>query len=269
MNSHPLGLICLFFTPILSAQDIAVLDFGFAHGTIIANQYSSQGVLISVDGGQNIGIVYDSELGGPNSDIDGADPDLERRSSAGNPLDWDGGNLGVGFNAGGLLIIQENAPLSSAPTYGSGANLITSASNYDPDDNVGGGVISFLLDSPNFTYNFFNVTLADFEEDGANYSSTLFGVNGTVETFSFANFTDPNHPRYDPSITDGDNHINALPEISLSTGEALSRVEIEFNNSSGSVSNIIFSENPVPVPEPGVSLLFVLSALLLTGSRRR
>lgn len=269
MFSRPLGLLCLLFAPILSAQDIAVLDFGFAHGTIINNQYSSQGVLISVNGGEDIGIVYDSELGGPNSNIDGADTDLERRSSAGDPLDWDGGNLGVGYNAGGLLIIQENGPLASAPTYGSGANLITSASNYDPDDNAGGGVITFLLDHNNFTYNYFNVTLADFEEDGTNYSSTLYGVNGAVETFSFANFTDPNHPRYDSSITDGDNHINALPEISLSTGEALSMVEITFANSSGSVSNIIFSQNPAPVPEPGMSLLVALGALLITGRRRR
>lgn len=269
MKSRPLGLIGLCFAPVLSAQDIALLDFGFAHGTVIDNQYSAQGVTISVDGGQDIGIVYDSELGGPDSEIDGADPDLERRSSEGNPLDWDGGNLGSGFNAGGLLIIQENGPLANPPTYGSGENLITSASNFDPDDNADGGVITFLLDNENFTYNFFNVTLADFEEDGVNYSSTLFGVNGTVETFSFANFTDPNNASFDPTITAGDNHINALPEIALTTGEALSRVEITFNDSSGSISNIIFSENPVPVPEPGVSLLMVFGALVIAGRRRR
>ena len=270
MSRRLLGLICLVFAPILSAQDTAVLDFAFAHGTVINNQYSSYGVLISVDGGQDIGIVYDSELGGVNGDtINGADTDLERLSSAGNPLDWDGGNLGANYVAGGLLIIQENAAGSSAPTYGSGANLITSASNYNPDDNAGGGVITFLLDSTNFTYNYFNVTLADFEEGGTNYSSTLYGVNGTVEIFSFANFTDPSHPRYDSSITTGDNHINALPEISLSTGEALSKVDITFSNSSGSVSNIIFSENPVPVPEPGTLVLVGVSALLVAVRRRR
>ncbi|MGJ8642552.1 MAG: PEP-CTERM sorting domain-containing protein [Luteolibacter sp.] len=269
MSSKTLGLICVISAPILSAQDIAVLDFAFAHGTVISNQYSSNGVLISVDGGQDIGIVYDSELGGPNSNIDGADTDLERRSSAGDPLDWDGGNLGANYNAGGLLIIQENGALSSAPTYGSGADLITSASNYDPDDNGGGGVITFDLDENNFTYNYFNVTLADFEEDGNNYSSTLYGVNGTIETFSFADFTNPSHARYDSSITNGDNHINALPEIVLSTGEALSMVEITFNNSSGSVSNIIFSENPVPVPEPGTMVMVGLGALVAVGRRRR
>lgn len=269
MRCRILGLTWVTCVPILSAQDIAVLDFAYAHGTVITNQYSSHGVLISVDGGEDIGIVYDSELGGPDSDIDGADTDLERRSSAGDPLDWDDGNLGANYIAGGLLIIQENGALSSAPTYGSGANMITSASNYDPDDNGGGGVIAFDLDHNNFTYNYFTVTLADFEEDGNNYSSTLYGVNGAVETFSFSDFTNPSHARYDPSITNGDNHINVLPEIALSTGEALSMVEITFNNSSGSVSNIIFSENPTAVPEPGTPVLVGVGALIVGRRHRR
>jgi hypothetical protein len=244
------------------------LDFAYAHGTVISNQYSSLGVIISVNGGQNLGIVYDSELGGANGGtIDGADPDLERLSNAGNPLGWDGGNIGTSYIAGGLLIIQENGPLSSPPTYGTGPNMITSASNYNPDDNARGGVITFLLDHPNFTYNYFNVTLADFEEDGADYSTTLYGVNGTIETISFADFTDPGHLRYDPTVTSGDNHINALPEISLSNGEELAKVDIMFNNSSGSVSNIIFSQNPVP--EPGTFALVGLSALVAAGRRRR
>ncbi len=268
MSSKIFGIICVVSAPILSAQDIAVLDFAFAHGTIITNQYSTHGVIISIDGGQDIGIVYDSELGGANGGaIDGADTDLERRSSAGNPQDWDGGNLGANHVAGGLLIIQENAAGPSAPTYGSGADMITSATNYDPDDNAGGGIITFTLDHANFTYNYFNVTLADFEEDGVKYSTTLYGVAGTVETFSFADFTDPGHARYDSSITDGDNHINALPEIALSTGEVLSKVEITFNNSSGSVSNIIFSQNPVP--EPGVLALVGLGGLVVAGRRSR
>jgi hypothetical protein len=64
MSRKAPGLICLIFTPILSAQDIAVLDFAVAHGTVINNQYDSQGVIISIDGGHDIGIVYESELGG-------------------------------------------------------------------------------------------------------------------------------------------------------------------------------------------------------------
>lgn len=269
MSRHPLGLIPLFFTPLLSAQDIAVLDFDFAHGTVINSQYAGQGITISIDGGEDIGIVYDSELGGANGGtIHGADTDLERLSPAGDPLGWDGGNLGANYRAGGLLIIQENAPLASPPTYGSGANTVTSASNYNPDDNGGGGVITFLIDHTRFSYNYFNVTLADFEEDGNNYFSTLYGVDGTVETFSFADFTTLGNARYDPTITSGDNHINALPEIALSTREALSRVEISFNNSSGSVSNIIFSENSV-VPEPGTPILVAIGCLLIAGYRRR
>lgn len=268
MHPYPLTLALLISAPCLFAQNIATLDFDFAHGTVLNNQYAALGVTLSVNGGQNIGIVYDSELGGVNGgSIDGADTDLERLSTAGNPLDWDGGNLGANYIAGGLLIIQENAAQSSAPTYGSGLNLITSASNYDPDDNGGGGIITFDLDEANFAYNYFNVTLADFEEDGNNYSSTLYGVNGTIETFSFANFTDPLNARYDPSITAGDNHINALPEISLSTGEALSSVEIAFDNSSGSVSNIIFSRNSVP--EPSSATLLGLGGLALFARRKR
>ncbi|MFK7909233.1 MAG: PEP-CTERM sorting domain-containing protein [Akkermansiaceae bacterium] len=247
---------------------MATLDFDYAHGTVISNQYISQGITISVEGGQDIGIVYDSELAGINGgSIDGADTDLERLSSAGNTLDWDGGNLGADYHAGGLLIIQENAPESSVPTYGSGANQVTSASNYNPDDNSGGGVITFEIDESNFDYHYFNVILADFEEEGANYSTTLYGVNGTIETFSFADFTDPNHASYDSSITSGDNHINSLPEISLSTGEALSKVDIAFDSSSGSVSNIIFSE--IPVPEPSSISLLGIGLLALISRRKR
>lgn len=258
----------LLFVPGLCAQNVATLDFDFAHGTLIDDEYVALGVTISVSGGQNIGIVYDSELGGVNGDtIDGADTDLERLSTAGNPDDWDGGNLGADYHAGGLLIIQENGPRASAPTYGSGANEITSASNYDPDDNAGGGVITFDLDENNFNYHYFNVTLADFEEDGIHYSSTLYGANGTIEIYSFSDFTNPSHASYDPSITVGDNHINELPEISLSTGEVLSKVEITFDNSSGSVSNIIFSV--YPVPEPSSTMLLGLGALALVARRKR
>jgi hypothetical protein len=82
--------------------------------------------------------------------IGNADIGLERLSGAGNPLDWDEGNSGANYIAGGLLIIQENALLSSAPTYGLSFNMVT--------------------------YNFFNVKLADFEEDVVNYLSTLYGV---------------------------------------------------------------------------------------------
>lgn len=253
-----------------SMASTAVLDFDFAHGTIINNQYNGQGINISASGGQNIGIVYDSELGGSNGgSIDGADNDLERlglgTADAGG---WDGGNLGRDYQAGGLLIVQENGPRSSAPTYGSGANQITSASNYDPDDNVG-GIITFEIDEDNFIYNYFNVTLADFEEDGNNYSTRLTGALGTVEIFSFSDFTDPTHANYDPSITSGDNHINHLPEIYLSTGEALSKVDIIFNSSSGSVSNIIFSESSVAVPEPSSLSLLALGAMTLLHRRQR
>jgi hypothetical protein len=268
MHRLALGFGCLVFLSRLGAQDLALLDFDFDHGTVISTQYAANGITISVSGGQNIGIVYDSELGGENgTTIHGADADLERLSPAGDPLGWDGGNLGTDYQAGGLLIIQENPALSSPPTYGSGDHLITSASNYDPDDNGGGGVITFEIDHSQFTYHYFNVTLADFEEDGNNYSSTLYGVGGGIETYSFSDFVDPLHPSYDPSITVGDNHINSLPEISLSSGDVLARVEINFNASSGSVSNIIFSQ--YPVPEPGSPALACAAAALLLGRHRR
>jgi len=268
-------------TSYVCAQNIAVLDFDFGHGTVLDTQYTSLGVTISVDAtkgttsggddiGQDIAIVYDSELGGTNgASINGADPDLERLNpNNDNTGDWDGGNLGANYNAGGLLIIQENPEEATAPTYGSGVNQITSASNYDPDDSELGGTVTFDLDTA-FGYRFFNVTLADFEEDGDNYTTKLYGTGGVSEIFSFANFTDPDpgNPFFDPTITSGDNHINELPEISLSTGEVLTKVEITFNESSGSISNIIFSENPVP--EPSSITLLGLGGLALLIRRKR
>ncbi|MBK1855688.1 PEP-CTERM sorting domain-containing protein [Verrucomicrobiaceae bacterium 5K15] len=269
MSTHTLPLLlALISAPCLLAQSVANLDFSYAHGTVIDEQYAPLGITISVNGGQNIGIVYDSELGGINGDkIDGADNDLERLSSAGNPTGWDGGNLGTDYNAGGLLIIQENAALASAPTYGSGENQITSASNYNPDDNASGGTISFDINENLFDYHYFSVTLADFEEDGLSYSTTLYGINGTIETYSFSDFTDPTNPRYDASIVGGDNFINSLPELSLSTGEKLSQVDIKFDNSSGSVSGIVFSQ--YPVPEPSSITLLGLGAMGLLLRRRR
>lgn len=267
---HPYNIITALAisTSGLFAQDIATLDFDYAHGTVITNQYAAQGISISVSGGQNVGTVYDSELGGINGNsIHGADTDLERLSPAGDTSGWDGGNLGTDYIAGGLLIIQENTAKSSPPTYGSGASQVTSASNYDPDDNAGGGIITFEIDESSFTYHYFNVILADFEEDGDSYSTTLYGELGTIESFSFADFTNPGHANYDPSITSGDNHINTLPQISLSTGEALSRVDIEFDASSGSVSNILFSE--LPVPEPSSTAMLGVGGLMLLTRRRR
>ena len=271
MNRQICTFLVISAAPCLMAQDVANLDFNFAHGTLISDQYAaSSGITIDVNGGQNVGIVYDSELGGENgASIDGADNDLERLSSVGNASGWDGGNLGTDFIAGGLLIIQENAAQSSAPTYGSGENLITSASNYDPDDNVSGGTITFNIDTDNFDYRFFNVTLADFEEDGVNYSTTLFGIDGSVETFAFSDFTDPNNERFDASIVGGDNFINTLPEIALSTGVQLSRVDISFINSSGSVSNIIFSEDTIAVPEPASTAVLALGGLAFFIRRQR
>lgn len=178
------------------------------------------------------------------------------------PNGWDGGNLETNYNAGGLLIVQENAALSSPPTYGTGPNAVTSASNYDPDDNVG-GTITFTIDSNNFDYNFFRATLADFEAATEEYEAVLYGVGGEVETFSFADFVTPGDPNFDPSLTSGDNHINLLPVIALSNQATLTQVDINFIGTSGSVSGIIFSNFSIPEPSTYTMLgLTVLGSLL-------
>ena len=156
MTLFKTSLILLATAPCLLAQNVAVLDFDFQHGTVINNQYADLGVNISItsDGNAdlNIGIVYDSELGGTDGGtINGADTDLERLSGggggAGNAGGWTAGNIPdfATFNAGGLLIIQENDEEAAPPTFGTGPNQVTSASNFNPDDN---GCLLYTSPSP-------------------------------------------------------------------------------------------------------------------------
>lgn len=271
------------------ARSAAVLDFNFQHGTVITTQYAGTGagpldygitIQATTLGGAvssqtNTAIVYDSELGGTNGqNVNGGDQDLERLVPDGvsdddNGSGWDGGNLGTDYIAGGLLIVQENSALGSPPSYGDDGNgdPVVSASNFDPDDRAAGGdsesMITFIIDSSK-SYNYFQLTLADLEESADSWSVTLTGKDDATETFLLGDLI-----AEDPSITQGNNHINSLPESFLLNPEVteLAKVEINFGSSSGAISNIIFSETPIP--EPSAGLLVVLSYSLLYMRRSR
>ena len=258
--------LLILAAPCLYAQSVANLDFDFQHGTVISNQYASLGVNISVtsDGNDdlNIGIVYDSELGGTDGgSIDGADTDLERLSPGGggngNAGGWTAGNIPdfATFNAGGLLIIQENDEEAAPPTFGTGPNQVTSASNFNPDDNGDGGVITFDLEVSRGYTNFSSI-LADFEGDATEDFQIAVTGGGVTEIFDFLDFS------VDVADT-GNNSIVALPELALSTGAVLESVEFRFIQSSGSISGVVFS-----VPEPSSVCLLGLGGLFLFKRRR-
>jgi hypothetical protein len=128
-------------TPTPFCDDIQVIDFeGLLTGKIVAEQYASLGLHISADnavsGHPDLAIIFDSanptggdtDLGTPNGDFGG-------------PGVGTGGQLGQrGENSiaqGKVLIIAEN----STDSNGDGRVDV-------PDDEAGGGTISFLFDTP-------------------------------------------------------------------------------------------------------------------------
>ncbi|WP_435895520.1 PEP-CTERM sorting domain-containing protein [Oceaniferula spumae] len=249
-------MLALLQVQTLSAQ--AYLDFDFAHGTVVKDQYADNfGVTLSAvslrPGGidpNTDAIVFDSERRGTT-----ADADLQRVSTGTvNPNGWDGGNLGSDYVAGGLLILPENDDFDSV-------NNVYS----DPDDNASGGEFTFSI-AAGFSYTTFSTVIADFENDGEAWWIQATGRNGKVVMLSYANVTTPGHALYDPTIESGDNYINRLKPIDVTDYDLDEIAELKFtlDNSSGAIDAIFFS-----VPEPSTSLLSVLGAALVLFQRRR
>jgi hypothetical protein len=121
-------------------KDVKLIDFSaYSKGTKIKEQYASWGVHIAADnqgGGPNLAIVFDSahptggddDLGTPNEDFGG--PGIGSGGRAGQP-----GENSVALDK--LLIIAENS------TDNDGNGRVDS-----PDDEEGGGVITFTFDTP-------------------------------------------------------------------------------------------------------------------------
>lgn len=265
------AVLILFIGLAVNIQaDVAVFDFsGESHGTVISNNYeSTSGVTFSAVGGLDIAMIYDSEVYAETGS-DGRDEDMQRTASAGKALltGWSGGNLSAIDNeyyetdyiAGGVLIIQEDNP----------------GFEDEPDDNGSGGLIIMDIDSDNWSYQTFGLTLVDHEEAASGWTFTLYGANGsngvtTLETIMAS----------DPTIQTGDNFINVLPAFdSTAFGiDKLSKVEISMNGSGG-FGVIAFGEtiedieSALPaVPEPAAMGLISLGGvftLAIARFRRR
>ena len=155
-----------------------VIDFeGFSAGRIIDEQYSSLGIHVSTvnsGGGPNLGVIFDSsnptggdtDLGTPNQDFGG--PGVGAGGGAGQP-----GENSVA--QGKVLIIQENGG------DGDGNGII----DVPPDDEAGGGTITFTFDYPTAVV---SVGVLDIDELSLGTIVALDASNQVIATANMEDF---------------------------------------------------------------------------------
>lgn len=250
-----------------SAQAQAILDFDFTHGSTVTDQYKTlYGVSISAisleynaenpEGVSKFGdvhnaIVFDTTITGATSD-----PDLQRTGV--DAAGWKGGNLGPDYVVGGALILPENDEIDM------GTGLYT-----DPDDNVDGGVFTFVVDDDRH-YTSFSTILVDFEEGGAAWDIKILGQNGQEITLSYSDVLDEFNALYDPTVTAGDNYANVLPVIDVAEYglDRIKQLDITLNRSSGAIGEIVFNPKDA-IPEPSSSLMILVAGVGFVLRRRR
>ncbi|MGB5592926.1 MAG: SdrD B-like domain-containing protein, partial [Crocosphaera sp.] len=223
-----------FYTKTVAAEDLStsttittnqVIDFeGFAAGTVIDNEYASLGVTISATGGSNQAMIFDS------ANPTGGDHDLE--------------TPGYGNNnttaQGNILIISEDGDSS------------------DPDDNAGGGTITFTFDN---AVNVNSLSFVDIEESGGKVFTT--DADGNVTT---TNIAAPGDNSFQ-TLTINDDDVVKL-EVDLVGSGSISSVDfdsIETSTAPGIYTNIgevvagnVNDEDAAnyvnPTPEPGIDI---------------
>lgn len=251
------------------------LDFDdLASGTLVSDQYTSashpglatgQGFAISVSnsgGGVDAAALYDSGLSG------GEDPDLEGPPAG----SWSGGNLASPqAPLGNLLIVQESATASELTagvlSHASGAS--SQGPGFAPDDEAGGGTLTFAFESQQvaFAFDFVDV------DDPAGYEIAFTDTTtGETLALAFADLEDPGSGFYDPGIDWADSHANRVQTITAAalsaelggTLDAFDEVTFTLDGSGG-----IASVTYVPEPTPLMLLALGLGGLARLGRRRR
>lgn len=236
----------------------SVIDFNLiGHGEVAGSQYTAAtGITISASDDNNPNTVlpvigFDTELTGSTSDSD-----LQRVGI--NPDGWSGGNLAPTFNAGTALIVQENNDVD-------GNGVFT-----DPDDRGVGGIIRFDVAS-DVNYRFFEAILVDFEENGNPTLRFTDRVGNSVDFSPFFAGADDNFIFFtglvDPFSlvgTEGD------ASATLDFASELASVEFIFDDASGAIGAVLFSDDSIArIPEPSTSLLSLFGLSTLLFRRRR
>jgi hypothetical protein len=227
-----------------------MLDFNsMPAGTIVDNQFSGQGVRISVQRtspGPAVATLYNTRRTGE------PDPDLQ--------IPFAGGNLGTNGPGGNILIIPEN----NTDTNKDG---LIDQPNDEGDRPAGQFTFDFTRPVDTFGFDLVDVDgPAEFNKNAGYFAS--FYLNGSLEArVGFGSFIDPTSPFYDASVHYGDNTANRIRPISArSVGMPyFDRVVLNFGGSGGT-DNIIFT--PVAVPEPGALALLGLAIPALLRRRR-
>lgn len=229
---RPLSLVfSAFLVALAFPAQAALVDFslpGIEHGSVIGSQYNSDSfgfLQISAEntgGGPDLAVAYNSSLGDP------ADPDLNADFLP--ALDFPAGDL----DPGNILIVQENAT-------GCGDGICNA-----PDDEGGGGVLSFAWAAPIV---FSALELFDIDSGEEALLSFFDGDGALIESIAIDG-SDVGHHRAA--------HLD-FEDLGL-----VGRLEVTFS-SSGAISNL---EYEVPVPEPGTALLLSLGLVGLAGRRK-
>ena len=218
-------------------------DASLVHGRVVDSDFAGQGITsittTNIGGGPSLGVIYDSDFGGPTTDPDPLNP-------------WAGRNIAGATDNGNLLIIQENST-------GCGDDICN-----DPDDEgsrpAGSFDILFALPQASFGFDLLDV------EDTTNENGSIVFYDG-LSTFSisWSDFEAGSGSAFEVAgMVFGNNFGNRIPEITA--GDVgltkFDRVVINMGGS-GAIDNLVFT------PEPGTVLLIVGGLALLAARTRR
>lgn len=235
MRSHMIVASALLALAGAANADV-VLDFeGMGHGEVVADQFATQGVLITA---VNFHRPFDTAVVFNSRVIGSADPDLESTNIGLGNLD---ANL-----LGNMLILQEND-----------TGLDTGIAS-DPDDEAGriAGKLIFDLD---FNAVSFGFDIVDVDDVVLEMSSVAFYSGGVlVESVSFEDFVD-DPGRATTGVVFGDASANRIDPFGVgqSRVESFDRVVLNLGGSMA-VDNLRFSE----VPTPASAALLILGGLV-------
>ena len=179
-----------------------VIDFeGFSKGTKITNQIP--GMTVSATGGSGDAMIFDT------SNPTGFDFDLGTPNQA---------FAGPGIGTGG-----DGTPAAGINNIALGKVLIISedGSSFDPDDNAGGGTITFVFDNP---VSIGTVKILDIDNETSNIK-VFSDAAGTTQIGSTANALDL-----------GNNSVQTVAVNAL--GNNVRRMEVYFS-SSGAVAEFV------------------------------